>query len=57
MSIFYWMQGENRDIKDVEKTEMLNAFFASVLNRKASWAPSTQLSELEERDGEKKEAP
>ena len=47
-----------RDIvtKDEEKTEVRNAFFASVFNSKTS-SPGTQPPELEDGDREQNEAP
>lgn len=43
--------------KDEEKIEVLTAFFALVFNSKASCSPCTQPPELENNDGQKKEAP
>jgi len=45
------MQGENLGTKDGAKTEVLNAFFASVFNSKGSCSPDTQPPEQEDRDG------
>ncbi|GAB0175842.1 mitochondrial enolase superfamily member 1 [Grus japonensis] len=49
--------GGNIVTKDEEKAEVLHAFFASVLNSKASCSLGTQPPELEDRDGEQSEAP
>lgn len=43
--------------KNKEKVEMFNAFFASVCNSKTSCSLGIQSPELEDQDGEKKEAP
>ncbi|KAK4823271.1 LOW QUALITY PROTEIN: hypothetical protein QYF61_000366 [Mycteria americana] len=57
ISILYWMQGGNTVTKDEEKAEVLNAFLASVFNRKTSCSLGTQPPELEDRDKEQNEAP
>lgn len=44
-------------IKKEKKAEAHNALFASVFNSKSSCFRGTQLSELEDRDGEQNEAP
>ncbi|KAK4832568.1 hypothetical protein QYF61_024186 [Mycteria americana] len=49
--------GKNIVAKDVEKAEVLNAFFASVFNSKTSCSPGTQTPELEDRDRQQNEAP
>ncbi|KAK4806854.1 hypothetical protein QYF61_012575 [Mycteria americana] len=51
------MRGGNIVTKAEEKAEVLNAFFASVFNSKTSCSQGTQPPELEDRDGEKNEAP
>ncbi|KAK4823476.1 hypothetical protein QYF61_002523 [Mycteria americana] len=43
--------------KDEEKTEVLNAAFASVFNSKTSCSPGTHPPELEDRDREQNEVP
>lgn len=47
----------NTVIKDEEKAEKLNAFFASVFKSKTSCPQGTQLHELEERNKEQNGAP
>lgn len=42
---------------DEGKVETLNAFFASVFNSKTSYSLGIQSPELEDKDGEKNEAP
>ena len=49
--------GGNIVTKDVEKTEVLNAAFASVLNSKTSCSQGIQPPELGDRDREQNEAP
>ena len=53
--ILYWMW-ENRIRRDVEKAEVLNAFFTSVFSSKTSCSPSTQPSELVDKDLQQNEA-
>jgi len=49
--------GGNVVTKDEEMAEVFNAIFASVFNSKTSCSLGTQSPELEDRDGEKNEAP
>ncbi|KAK4814395.1 LOW QUALITY PROTEIN: hypothetical protein QYF61_018154 [Mycteria americana] len=49
--------GGNIVTRDEEKSEVLNAFFASVFNSKTSCSPGTQPPEMEDRDGHHNEAP
>lgn len=52
----HWMQWASITIhitiKDVEKAEILIAFFTSVFNSQASYPQGTQPPELVDRDGE-----
>ncbi|KAK4831532.1 LOW QUALITY PROTEIN: hypothetical protein QYF61_018134, partial [Mycteria americana] len=57
ISTLYWMQGGNIVTKDEEKAEVLNAILASVFNSKSSCSWGTQPPQLEDREGEQKEAP
>ncbi|KAK4832412.1 hypothetical protein QYF61_023091 [Mycteria americana] len=50
-------RGGNTVTKDEEKAEVLNAFFASVFNSRASCSLGTQPLELEDRDGDQNGAP
>ncbi|KAK4829760.1 hypothetical protein QYF61_006484 [Mycteria americana] len=50
-------RGGNTVTKDEEKAEVLNAFFASVLNSRANCSLGTQPRELEDRDGDQNGAP
>ncbi|KAK4826739.1 LOW QUALITY PROTEIN: hypothetical protein QYF61_010992 [Mycteria americana] len=49
--------GGNTVTKDEGKAEVLNAFFASVFNSRASCSLGTQPPELEDRDGDQNGAP
>ncbi|KAK4826721.1 hypothetical protein QYF61_010974 [Mycteria americana] len=49
--------GGNTVTKDEEKAEVLNAFFVSVFNSRASCSLGTQPLELEDRDGDQNGAP
>ncbi|KAJ7401675.1 hypothetical protein BTVI_93172 [Pitangus sulphuratus] len=42
---------------DEEKAEALSAFFASAINSKTGCSQATQIPDLQDRDGEQKEAP
>lgn len=48
--------GGNIMTENEGKSELLNAFFASVFNSKTSCAPGTQTSEPDNRDEKQKEA-
>ncbi|KAK4831533.1 hypothetical protein QYF61_018135 [Mycteria americana] len=54
---FLCMKGGNIVTKDEEKAEVLNAILASVFNSKSSCSWGTQPPQLEDREGEQKEAP
>ncbi|KAK4819410.1 hypothetical protein QYF61_003681 [Mycteria americana] len=49
--------GGNTVTKDEEKAEVLNAFFASVVNSRANCSLGTQPLELEDRDGDQNGVP
>ncbi|KAK4820905.1 hypothetical protein QYF61_008137 [Mycteria americana] len=49
--------GGNTVTKDEEKAEVLNAFFASVINSRGNCSLGTQPPELEDRDGDQNGAP
>jgi len=50
-------RGGNIAIKDEEKADVLNTFFASVFNSQTGYSQGSQPPVLEDRDGEKNKPP
>jgi len=57
ISIPYWMPGGNIANKDEEQADVLNAFFASVLNNQTVYSQGSQPPVLEAREEEQNKPP